>query len=212
MKDDVRKTVFSTLIIFSVGVVIWVAFLFLNACGFSLACDKGIPNVERTPIPTLMPAAMPAADMNMKAAPNPDVCRVAAADLIGAWVAAGSSEKEAFEFTDTDARTCEATFADVQPLFIEPNFWANGSTSCVSCHAADMKISLAQLDLTSYEGIQSGSRRADAESKGTDILGGGKWESSLLYQFLAEAKADVPGHETSMKTGYFVFVGKPVTP
>jgi hypothetical protein len=39
----------------------------------------------------------------------------------------------------------------------------------------------------------SGSRREDAESKGIDILGDGNWEKSLLYEFLATSKTDVPG-------------------
>ncbi len=41
----------------------------------------------------------------------------------------------------------------------------------------------------------SGSRREDDKSKGIDILGDGKWDSSLLYEFLSTSKADVPGHE-----------------
>jgi hypothetical protein len=43
-----------------------------------------------------------------------------------------------------------------------------------SCSLVRLPVSPAQLDLSSYEGIMSGSRREDAESKGIDILGDGK--------------------------------------
>ncbi|GAB4539140.1 MAG: hypothetical protein Fur002_03720 [Anaerolineales bacterium] len=208
MQDDVRKTIYSTLIIFVVGVSLWVSIVFLNACGFSLACNKGIAKAERTPVPTLPPAFMPAADLSLKPQTNPEACRVAAAELIGAWAAANAPESEAFSFTDADGRECEATYADVQPLFVEPNFWYKGSLSCVSCHSADMTLSLAQLDLSSYAGVVSGSRRADAESKGTDILSGGT--SSLLYQALAMSSAETPGHTVALTEGYFISVGKPL--
>lgn len=40
------------------------------------------------------------------------------------------------------------------------------------------------MDLSSYAGILAGSGRANGEPKGKDILGGGVWEQSLLYQML----------------------------
>jgi hypothetical protein len=55
----------------------------------------------------------------------------------------------------------------------------------------------------------AGSRRADADSKGTDILGGGNWKSSLLYQFLSSSKPDVPGHAANV-SGLVIFAGKPL--
>jgi hypothetical protein len=75
----------------------------------------------------------------------------------------------------------------------------------------DVSISPAQLDLSSYAGILAGSRRENAESKkkGTDILGGGIWKKSLLYEFLVVSKADIPGHTQSVSADSFVFVGKP---
>lgn len=60
MNDDVRKTIYRTLTLFVIGVVVWIIFLFLNACGFSLACKKAAAPVDRTPVPTLIPATMPA--------------------------------------------------------------------------------------------------------------------------------------------------------
>lgn len=208
MKDDVRKYIYGAVTVFLLGVLAWVAIVYVNSCGFTLTCIRGAQPVVRTPIPTLLPATMPAAQTGNGKVVVSDKCRVAAVDLIGAWVEAGSSETEAFQFTDINGLNCESSFAEVMPLFVESNFWVSGSLSCVSCHSTDVTISLAQLDLSSYAGITSGSRRADAESKGTDILGGGKWEGSLLYDFLATAKADVPGH-TEAVSDLVIFAGTP---
>src|SRR5512140_1199042 len=60
MNDDVQKYIYRALIIFVVGILVWVGFLFINACGFSPSCIRGAAIVERTPIPTLYPATMPA--------------------------------------------------------------------------------------------------------------------------------------------------------
>lgn len=208
MKDDVRKYIFTTLIVFVLGVVVWLGFLFINACGFTLTCGRGVAPVERTPIPTLFPATLPAMQTGNGQAAVSEQCRVAAVDLIGAWVSAGSSETDTFQFTDLNGQSCASTFAEVKPLFVESNLWVAGSLSCVSCHSVDVAISPAQLDLSSYAGIISGSRRADAESKGTDILGAGKWAGSLLYEFLSTSKADVPGH-TEAVSDLVIFAGQP---
>jgi hypothetical protein len=209
MNDDVQKYIYRTLTIFIIGVAIWVGFIFINACGFSLACIQGKAIVERTPIPTLFPATMPAGETKSKPAAISAQCYVAGVDLIGAWVSARSPEEDTFQFTDANGKNCEATYAEVLPLFNEPNLWHSGSLSCVSCHSADVTISLAQLDLSSYAGIMAGSRREDEKSKGTDILGAGNWENSLLFEFLAESKADVPGHTEAVFADFFVFAGKP---
>ncbi len=206
MKDDVRRYIYGALIVFVVGVLVWVGFLFVNACGFSLACNKGKLAVERTPIPTLLPANMPVIVSSQAAV---DQCRVAATDLIGAWVEAGSPEADAFEFVDISGQNCTSTFEEVRPLFIEGNRWYAGSTSCVVCHTADVATSSAQLDLGTYAGITAGSRRADAESKGTDILGAGKWVSSPLYDFITTNKADVPGHG-NISSNLLVSAGTPL--
>jgi len=208
--DDVQKYIYTALIVFVVGVLAWVGFLGVSACGgFTLACKQGTLPVERTPIPTLIPATLPVSNMGgMFAAPVSDRCRVAATDLIGAWVAANSPEKDSFPFVDVNGQNCETNFAEVAPLFTEPNLWSSASLACVSCHSVDVTISPAQLDLSSYAGIMAGALRADAESKGTDILGAGNWEKSLLYEFLATSKADVPGHTEAVDS--FVFVGKPL--
>jgi hypothetical protein len=209
MNDDVRKYIYTTLTVFVLGLIVWIGILFINACGFTLTCKQAAFPVERTPIPTLLPATMPVMETGSGKIAVSDQCRVAAVDLIGAWVAAGSSETDAFQFTDINGQYCESTFEEVKPLFVESNLWVPGSLSCTSCHSVDVTISPAQLDLSSYAGIMAGSRRADAESKGTDILGGGKWKSSLLYEFLSTSKADVPGH-TETVSDLVIFAGKPL--
>lgn len=209
MNDDVRKYIYGALIVFIVGVTAWVGFILLSSCGFSLTCNQGAMTVERTPIPTLFPATLPAMETGNGAVVVSDQCRVAAVDLVGAWVESGSPEETAFQFTDVNGQNCESTFAEVKPLFVEANLWYAGSLSCVSCHSVDVAVSPAQLDLGSYAGMLAGSRRADAESKGTDILGGGKWEGSLLYEFLSTSKADVPGHTESV-SDLLIFAGTPL--
>lgn len=209
MNDDVQKYIYGTLTIFIFGVMIWVGFIFINACGFSLACKQAEAVVERTPIPTLVPATMPVLEVNGKPVLVSDACRVLAADLIGAWVSAKSPEKDAFQFVDVDGRNCAATFAEVELLFTEPNLWRSDSLSCVSCHSVDVTISLAQLDLSSYAGIMAGSRRENEKSKGMDILGGGDWGKSMLYASLQVGKADVPGHTQAVIADSIVVAGKP---
>ena len=210
MNDDVRKTIYATLIIFIFGVLVWVSFIFVNACGFTLTCKQGDLLVERTPMPTLIPATFPVVQPGNSVVGGADQCRVAATDLLGAWVATGASETEAFEFTDINSLNCEATFADVKPLFVDANLWYAGSRSCASCHFTDLTTAAAQLDLSNYAGVTSGSRRVDAGSTGKDILGGGSWESSLLLNFIS-SNHDVPGHITSVPE-LVIFAGTPLTP
>jgi len=122
-------------------------------------------------------------------------CKVAATDLIGAWVSAGHTEAEPFPFTDLNGQDCEATFADIQPLFMENSLWFPGSLGCTSCHNADLTDRSAGLDLSSYEAIELGTRRvAEATSPGTDIFGGGEWENSLLYDVLVNRGLTTQGH------------------
>jgi mono/diheme cytochrome c family protein len=60
MNDDVQKYIYRTIIVFVVGVMVWVGIIFINACGFSLSCRQAAAAVDRTPVPTLIPATMPA--------------------------------------------------------------------------------------------------------------------------------------------------------
>ncbi len=208
MNDDVRKYIYGTVTVFLLGLLAWVAVVYVSSCGVTLACKQGTLPVERTPIPTMLPASLPA--LGSERQTDGESCRIVAVDLIAAWVSANSPETEAFEVVDANGVNCEATFADAALLFNEPNIWNSGSAACASCHVADVAASPAQLDLTTYAGVMSGSRRADAESKGTDILGGGSWEKSLLYESLATSKAGVSGHTTAVSPGAFIFAGKPI--
>lgn len=210
MNDDVRKITYGTILVFLLGVFTWVSFLFLNACGFTLTCERGDPLVDRTPLPTLIPATMPAMTMGSGEVVVSKQCYVPAVDFIGTWVAAGSPEHEAFQFTDVNGQECESTFEEVQPLFMEANLWSSGSVACISCHSVDVAVSPAQLDLSTYAGLTAGSRRENAEdTKGTDILGAGNWESSLLYEFITTSHPDIPGH-TQVDSHQLIFAGKPL--
>ncbi len=183
MRDDVQKLIYGVLAGFVILIAVWIAYIYITACGFSLSCRKASTLPPLTPIPTLIPATMPAPER--AAAGEFNKCQIAALNLIGAWVSAGYPENDPFTFTDVKGRTCQATFyKDVQPLFIESNIWYPGSQGCSSCHHADVATSIMNMDLSSYAGILAGSRRANGEAKGQDILGGGVWEQSLLYQML----------------------------
>jgi mono/diheme cytochrome c family protein len=59
MNDDVQKLIFNTLKIFVFGVILWLGFLFVNACGFTLTCNRAAFKIDRTPVPTLIPATLP---------------------------------------------------------------------------------------------------------------------------------------------------------
>ncbi|HEX9331085.1 MAG TPA: hypothetical protein VF896_04290 [Anaerolineales bacterium] len=186
MNDDTRRLIYGTIIAFLLFIVFWLSIVYISACGFTLTCIQAAPLVERTPIPTLIPvkqAQQPAAtavEFNQQ-------CKVAATDLIGAWISAGHPEKEPFPFTDLNGQSCEGTFADIQPLFVENSVWFPGSLGCTSCHNADLTDRSKGLDLSSYQAISLGTRRvAGSSSPGTDIFGGGDLQKSLLYQVLTK--------------------------
>lgn len=206
MTDDVRRVIYTTVLVFVIGVLIWISFIFINACGFSFTCNQGKPLVERTPIPTVGHAPIPA----LVSQDTSGKCKVRAVDLLGAWVTAGASETDSFTFKDVNGNSCEGNFGDdVDPLFAEANIWYPGSSSCDSCHSADVaKTSAAKLDLTTYAGIMAGSQRASADAMGTDILAGGNWEKSLLYQFTYAHPVAPPGHADTPSNGPVVFAGK----
>ena len=207
--DDVRKTIYGTLIGFVVVVLGWVSFIYINACGFSFTCRRGDLPVQRTPIPTLVPATLPVQQANAGGAAAK--CKVAAVHLIGAWVSAGYSETEPFTFTDADGQTCQAAFKkDVQPLFLESNLWYAGALACASCHNSDVANASANMDLSSYQGMLMGSRRTDPTAKGNDIFGGGVWENSLLYEMLYVRKYMPLGRPPELPAeGPIIYAGQP---
>jgi hypothetical protein len=60
--NDVRKYVYGTLLVLVFGALAFLGVIFYNACGFTTSCQSGVQAAERTPIPTLIPATLPAAD------------------------------------------------------------------------------------------------------------------------------------------------------
>ena len=181
--NDVRKVIYGTIIGFFLILGLWFSIVYISSCGFTFTCNRSEPLVDRTPIPTLIPATLPVQSTGGDAVFNK--CQIAAADLIGTWVSAGYPETDKFTFTDVKGQECEAVFGrDVQPLFLESNVWYPGSLSCSSCHNSNLATAQMNMDLSSYAGILAGSQRPNGEPKGKDILGGGVWENSVLRQML----------------------------
>lgn len=192
--DDFKKIMYGVLIGFILVVAVFLTLAFLWSCGFDLKCQQAAP-VAGTPIPTLIPATLPAPFTG--GAPDAlDQCSVRAMDLLGAWVEAGYPESDPFPFADVNGNPCTGTFrADIWPLLNESNLWFPASLSCTSCHNAAFKPNTGGLDLTSYAGILAGSKRESVEqAKGTDILGGGIWANSLLFQTLGLTENIPDGH------------------
>ncbi|CAG0997278.1 hypothetical protein ANAEL_02684 [Anaerolineales bacterium] len=219
MDNDVRKIIYGTITVFLVGVMSWISIIYVSACGVTLTCNRGAPRVDRTPIPTLIPATLPGMGVSLEAettatAPmmNSDTCHVRALNFIGAWAVSQtpkSTEADPFYFVDEDGKNCEATFTDVLALLNQSGLRGADSLACTSCHSGDLTVAPAQLDLSSYAGIITGSRREGNKPKGTDILGDGDWKASLLYDHLTVAKPDVPGHEQTLSADLMISVGKP---
>jgi hypothetical protein len=162
-----------------------------------------------TPVPTLPPAEMP--DPLEKAALAGAAairCKVRAVDLLGAWVTAGIPEEDAFSFTSEDGEACTATFyEDVQSLFQESNLWFEGAAACVSCHYSDLENAFQRMDLSSYEGILAGAQRESADAVGMDILGGGVWEDSRLYEMLITKQMPLDRPQDTNEKGPLIYAG-----
>jgi len=206
--DDVREVTYTTLAVFVIGVLSWIGFLYVSACGFTTTCRRGsmIAASNLTPVPTLIPATLPA-DIPAAHDAGPESCEVSLLALVGAWVDAGFPETAPFDFVDMDGTVCEATFEDeVAGSMSQANVWGPGALACTACHGPDLESSAGQLDLSSYEGIIAGSGRTPTEPGGKDILAGGDWESSILYLTLAA------GHPPGTSgPAPFVFAGTPVS-
>jgi hypothetical protein len=207
MNDDVRKFIYGTVIVFVGGLLAWFAYVYVSACGFTFTCQQGKAAMDTTPVPTLSFASVPV----LQGADNTGKCRVEAVELMGAWVSAGAPETESFSFPDVDGNSCEGNYNDdVKRLFVEANIWYPGSYSCAACHTSDIgKTSAANLDLSSYDEIMSGSQRVSADVSGNDILGGGNWENSLLYEYTYSRPLVPAGHAEAPASVPIVFAGKP---
>ena len=68
--DDTRGLIYGTIAFFLIGLVIWLSFIFVSACGFTLNGVQGAPLVVRTPIPTLSPLEQPLGQGQPEAAPE----------------------------------------------------------------------------------------------------------------------------------------------
>jgi hypothetical protein len=209
MSDDARRLIYRTITAFLVFITAWLSFVYISACGFTLNCVRAAPIVVRTPVPTLIPYGEIEQQTGM-AEGEFNQCQVRAADLIGAWVAAGHTASEPFPFIDLNGQECEGSFADLQPLFVENSLWSPGSLGCTSCHNAGLTDRSGGLDLSSYEAISLGTRRvAESTSPGTDIFGDGDLEKSLLYQVLTQQGLTTQGHSPDVEPPQtFIYAGQ----
>jgi hypothetical protein len=131
----------------------------------------------KDPVVTSWPAYQPSESYQVSFAgiqpAAPGACSAYAVDLIGAWVAAQTPEKETFSFNDTNSKPCQGTFdADILPLFTQANLWYPGALSCRTCHGPDVQVSYARMDLSSYQGILAGTGRDSADVKDTTTVSG----------------------------------------
>lgn len=207
MRDDVGKIIYGILIGFIILILAWIGYVVVVGCGFSLDCRSRLA-AEYTPIPKLAPARLPIpAEGDGEAVLTK--CQVTAEVLLGAWVSVGYPESEPFSFTDINGTPCQAVFGvDVLPLFTDANLWFNGALACSTCHSANIAVSSAQLDTSSYAGLLAGAKRASEAVSGDDILGGGVWEESILYNTLFLSRtmpfglpADAPAEGPTLYVG-----------
>jgi len=186
--NDVRKVIYGTIIGFFVMLGFWFSVIYVSSCGFTFTCNRGDHPIERTPIPTLIPASHSESDGTETDKMAGDKCQVDAMDLIGAWVSAGASETDVFTFTDINDRPCEGSFADIQPLLVDNSVWQPGTLGCVSCHNAELTNRSAGLDLSSYDAITS-----------SGVLGS-NGVSSSLHEYLGLGLTP-DGHSTEASAG-----------
>ena len=66
--DDFRRIFYIIIVGFFLTIFLWIGFLMLTGCGWSLACGQAQPTPERTAIPTLVPGTMPAVNRLLGAA------------------------------------------------------------------------------------------------------------------------------------------------
>lgn len=186
MKRDFKSCMLYALFGLPIFLLVFIAGLYFLNCGFSTNCSQvGLPAIIHTPIPTLIPVV----SVNTQAASLPATkpeCMLSARDLLNAWVNQGYQQTEPFEFRDIYGNICQATFSELQPLFYAPGLWYTNALSCDSCHNSNLSAAAARLDMSSYAGIIAGANRESPTSQGEDILGGGVWEDSILYQQLFE--------------------------
>jgi mono/diheme cytochrome c family protein len=221
MKRDFKTWI--VLLAFSLPVMaaLFIGSIYLFNCGTTNNCAQGfLAPVIHTPIPTLLPATLPASAVGQPANPNLTPCNAHASTLLEAWVSSGATRDIPFDFIDLNENPCSGAYIDIEPLFTQPNLWYEGSLACTDCHNANLSASAAGLDLSSYAGISAGSGRTSPGSLGTDILGTGNWNESILNQVLFVRMLMPPGASagklTSMgpiiQAGQLELAEIPVTP
>ena len=184
MKRDFKAIMLYLIFGLPIFLLFFIIALYVGFCGFSTDCSQAsLPEIIHTPIPTLIPATLPAAEM-VSSEGGQAKCTVTTRTLLSTWVSSGYPETDTFQFQDIKGNTCQATFMDVTPLFSEANLWYNGALACISCHNSDFSKASANMDLSSYAGILAGSKRSSPDVKGDDILGGGVWDQSKLNDML----------------------------
>jgi len=185
MKRDFRTAMILLAFSLPVLAIAFIGTLVFVNCGPAMDCSSAaLAPIIHTPIPTLVPATLPAPTLGGPVASGPAKCPVAAETILAAWVNSGYPQDKPFAFSDSNNATCTATFADLQPLFSESNLWYAGAQACVTCHNAALSPAYAQMDLSSYAGILAGAHRTSPSAMGDDILGGGSWDQSQLNQML----------------------------
>ncbi|HSG44500.1 MAG TPA: hypothetical protein VLA72_15230 [Anaerolineales bacterium] len=192
--NDVRKTIYATIIGFFLMLLVWFSIVYVSSCGFTFTCNRGDLPVERTPIPTLIPASH--GDVHMEVDESEyDKCLVSSSDLVGAWVESGAPESEPFTFTDMNGASCTGTYDEVQTLFVENSVWQSGTLGCVSCHNAELTDRSGGLDMSTYDAISA-----------SGVLGS-SWTSSSLREYLGMALT-VDGHSSDASGGNpLIYVG-----
>lgn len=204
--NDVRQWIFGAIIGLLACIGLMLSVVYVSACGFTLNCIRANPLVVRTPIPTLIPVSHEQ-EQAPEEMPEFNGCLVSAADLVGAWVAAGSPETESFPFRSTNGDSCQGTYTDdVQHLFVDNNVWYAGQLGCTSCHNADLTERSAGLDLSSHQGVLAG-----AQNK--DILGEGNWDDSILRDVLLVHGLVPEGHSREVEPHgpVFIYAGQQAT-
>ncbi len=68
MSDDFRRIFYIIIVGFFLTIFLWIGFLVLTGCGWSLACAQAEPTAEHTPIPSLIPATLPPLNRQLGAA------------------------------------------------------------------------------------------------------------------------------------------------
>lgn len=188
MKRDFSSCMLYAVFGLPIFLLIFIVAIYVGNCGFSTDCSQAsLPGIIHTPIPTLIPATLPAVEATGPTTAQAK-CSVTARTLLSSWVNAGFKETDPFQFTDINGNACQATFADLQPLFNEANLWYSGALACTQCHHADLSTASANMDLSSYAGIIAGAKRTSPSAKGEDILGGGNWDQSILNDMLFVAQ------------------------